>query len=171
LGGANADLVFPFLLLGLLSAFLLGFMPAFMHGVFAHTGAGRCLLLPKAAISIIHRTCSPTGTTIEPCALLHCRVPLLQAPALRALSPAEREVLLLLGSDVAASQGQLLIQENDKVRVRNVCVVSHSCFAFINFAICRCYVLLPYNTLVKECCVHIFVSVTLRCITAAHSHL
>ncbi|WIA37314.1 hypothetical protein OEZ86_014249 [Tetradesmus obliquus] len=37
-----------------------------------------------------------------------------QAPALRALSPAEREVLLLLGSDVAASQGQLLIQENDK---------------------------------------------------------
>jgi hypothetical protein len=39
----------------------------------------------------------------------------LQALALRALSPAEREVLLLLGSDVAASQGQLLIQENDKV--------------------------------------------------------
>jgi hypothetical protein len=42
---------------------------------------------------------------------------LLQAPALRALSPAEREVLLLLGSDIAANQGQLLIQENDKVGV------------------------------------------------------
>ncbi|KAF6255167.1 hypothetical protein COO60DRAFT_246764 [Scenedesmus sp. NREL 46B-D3] len=37
-----------------------------------------------------------------------------QAPALRALCPAEREVLLLLGSDITASQGQLLIQENDK---------------------------------------------------------
>jgi len=39
----------------------------------------------------------------------------LQAPALRALSPAEREVLLLLGTDVTGSTEELLIQENDKV--------------------------------------------------------
>jgi hypothetical protein len=39
-----------------------------------------------------------------------------QAPPLRALTPAEREVLLLLGSDISATEGQLLIQENDRVR-------------------------------------------------------
>lgn len=39
----------------------------------------------------------------------------LQAPCFRSLSPAEREVLLLLGTDIAATQGQMLIQENDKV--------------------------------------------------------
>ena len=38
-----------------------------------------------------------------------------QAPALRALTPAEREVLLLLGSDVSTTQGHILIQENDRV--------------------------------------------------------
>jgi hypothetical protein len=61
--------------------------------------------------------CSPTPTIpnlLPSCTAMH---PFLQAPALRALCPAEREVLLLLGSDIAASQGQLLIQENDKVRV------------------------------------------------------
>lgn len=36
-----------------------------------------------------------------------------QAPAFRALCPAEREVLLLLGSDVAATEGHVLIQENE----------------------------------------------------------
>lgn len=41
---------------------------------------------------------------------------LCQAPAFRALSPAEREVLLLLGSAVDANEGHVLIQENDRVR-------------------------------------------------------
>lgn len=39
-----------------------------------------------------------------------------QAPALRHLTPAEREVLLLLGSDISTTGGQVLIQENDRVR-------------------------------------------------------
>lgn len=38
-----------------------------------------------------------------------------QAPALRALTPSEREVLLLLGSDVSTTEGHILIQENDRV--------------------------------------------------------
>lgn len=40
-----------------------------------------------------------------------------QAPALRSLTAAEREVLLLLGSDISSSEGHILIQENDKVGV------------------------------------------------------
>lgn len=36
-----------------------------------------------------------------------------QAPAFRALSPGEREVLLLLGSDVSSAAGTVLIQENE----------------------------------------------------------
>jgi hypothetical protein len=38
-----------------------------------------------------------------------------QAPALRSLAPAEREVLLLLGSDVSTTKGNTIIQENDRV--------------------------------------------------------
>lgn len=41
-----------------------------------------------------------------------------QAPALRSLTAAEREVLLLLGSDISSTEGHILIQENDKVRGR-----------------------------------------------------
>lgn len=36
-----------------------------------------------------------------------------QAPAFRAMSPGEREVLLLLGSELAAQHGEVLIQENE----------------------------------------------------------
>lgn len=38
-----------------------------------------------------------------------------QAPAFRSLCPNEREVLLLLGTDISCEEGQTLIQENDKV--------------------------------------------------------
>ena len=38
-----------------------------------------------------------------------------QAPAYRGLSPGEREVLLLLGTDVRPAPGELLIAENAKV--------------------------------------------------------
>lgn len=39
----------------------------------------------------------------------------MQAPAFRSLSPSEREVLLLLGTDISCEESQTLIQENDKV--------------------------------------------------------
>lgn len=39
-----------------------------------------------------------------------------QLPALRHLAPAEREVVLLLGSDVRPDEGQLLINYDEKVR-------------------------------------------------------
>lgn len=39
-----------------------------------------------------------------------------QLPALRNLSPAEREVVLLLGSDVRPSKDSLLINYDEKVR-------------------------------------------------------
>jgi len=39
-----------------------------------------------------------------------------QLPALRNLDPAEREVVLLLGSDVRPAKGQLLINYDEKAR-------------------------------------------------------
>lgn len=44
-----------------------------------------------------------------------------QAPAFRGLSPAEREVLLLLGSEITAAQGQMLIQENESKVGEHAC--------------------------------------------------
>ena len=42
-----------------------------------------------------------------------------QAPAFREMTPAEREVLLLLGSEIQAQAGQLLIHENERVSTVN----------------------------------------------------
>ncbi len=38
-----------------------------------------------------------------------------QAPSFRTLTPAEREVILLLGTELRPAEGEVLIEENEKV--------------------------------------------------------
>jgi hypothetical protein len=61
-----------------------------------------------------------------------------QAPAFRNMTPAEREVLLLLGSEIQAQAGQILIHENERVSMACFVVLYAASLWLPNGQICTC---------------------------------